>query len=218
MVAQAKTQRRQNTPSGSGIAVDFKTQTGYSISEQNTPRDFQNGLSTQGILHEDETMKAQLNREVEITLETALMLAPDTPVSELARQIYTTEPGLVAQVQKEWVIERFIWMLHRRRQRIKNQDQLILPGFELLPRRITFIDGSRGRLRGATLKELLEFRKALINQPIALQNKLIARMDRKLAALDRLIELVRSYSRKNPGINVAEVFTREAAKIQEGNG
>jgi len=162
-----------------------------------------------GILSEENTMKTALTRELEITLETALMLSPETPVSILAGKIYDSEPALVAQIQREWIVERLVWMLRRKRQRIKNQDQLILPGFQVLPRRLSMIDGTRLQLRSARLLELLEYRKLLVQ-----------RRDARIETLDKLIELVKAYAKekKDQRITVATVFALEAAKMQDGGG
>ena len=186
-------------------AVDFPLE-GVFCTGQNTPSEKLDDLSTRGILSEEDPMKTALRRELEITLESALMLSPDTPIPTLAARIYDNDRALIEQFQRDWIIERLTWMMYRRRQVSRNQDQMILPGFESLPRRLNMTDGKRVPLRRANLESLAEYRKVLL-----------ARRDRRLETLDRLIDLVRQYSKKkkDPGITVAEVFALEAEN--EGN-
>lgn len=143
-----------------------------------------------------------LKRDLEITLETALMLVEDgTPLQQLAERIYNAESQLMSQLQRPWMVERLVWMLSRKRQHIVSANQLRLPGFEDLPRRLTMKDGRRVALRNANLEQLKEFR-----------NVLLARRNKRLESLNRLIACVAEYEHKTPGITVGEVISLEIEK------
>lgn len=153
-----------------------------------------------------EQMTTSLKRDLEITLETALMLAgPDTPIPALAATIYDSEPTLMGEVGRIWIIERLTWMLYRRRTNVPSEKQLVLPGFTNLPRRMTLKDGSRPFLMQGTLKDLQEFREVLLKRRPA-----------RLRAVERLIELMGEYAKLRAGITVAEVMLAEAAKYKTG--
>jgi hypothetical protein len=150
------------------------------------------------------TLTKALSRELDITLESALMLAEDgTPIPALAERIYDAEPALVAQVQRPFVVERFTWMLYRRQQRAASGNQLPLPGYESLPRRIELKDRKRGALRAAGLQELLQYRQILV-----------VRRDKRLEVLDRLIELMRAYAKPGKTMSVADVMAQEMARLE----
>jgi hypothetical protein len=147
-------------------------------------------------------MTATLKRELEITLETALMLAePDTSIPALAERIYNSEPRLMAECQRVWALERITWMLYRRQQTATASRQLCLPGFENLPQRITLKNGTRRALRSATLPLLIEFRDVLSRRRTA-----------RFHAVERLITLVAEYDKTHPDITVGEVIGLEAMK------
>jgi len=152
-------------------------------------------------------LSATLSRELEVTIETALMLAePDITVPKLAERIYDSEPKLMAECQRLWALERIRWILYRKRQRIAAKNQLRLPGFENLPRLITMEDGRRRILKNATLDDLREYRAVLMK----------GRTD-KIEALDRLIALVSKHSKREKKrlITVEEAIAAER-KDQEG--
>jgi hypothetical protein len=132
------------------------------------------------------------------------MLAdPETPVPVLAQRVYDADPPLMAECQKHWALERIAWMLYRnrQRQRMKNHDQLRLPGFELLPRLVTLKDGTRKLIRYATLAELEQYRNVLGTKHKA-----------KIAELERLIALVKSFAgdRRNVTVDDALVAQEKA--------
>ncbi len=139
-----------------------------------------------------------LKRDLEITIETALMLVEEgTSLQRLAERIYDSEPHLMEQLRRPWMTDRLLWLLSRKRQHMASADQLALPGFEGLPRRLTLKDGRRVALRKANLKQLKEFRAAL------------TRRNKQLESLNRLIVRVAEYERKTPGITVGEVISLE---------
>lgn len=148
-------------------------------------------------------LKATLLRDLEITIESALMLSPDVPTAALAERIYDSDPELMERIQRTWVIERLVWMINRRRSRVSQGNQLPLPGFEKLPRRMVIKGGKRVALRYATVKQLRQYRGALWKK-----------RDSRIEVVDRLIELVAGYASEHPGITVEEVMQRELDKLQ----
>lgn len=149
-------------------------------------------------------MTAELTRELELTLETALLMAePETPVKTIAERLYDSERVLMEKIARSLVIERIVWMLYRKRQRFTAANQLCLPGFEGLPARITMKDGTRRALRSATLELLQEFREVLLKRKGA-----------RLLAVEKLITLVAEYDKTHPAITVGEVIALEIERTR----
>ena len=146
-------------------------------------------------------METDIARDLDITLETALMLSEGkSSVRKIAESIYESEAEMLEQFRHPWMVDRIVWMLKRRQSKIA-QGQLALPGFENLPRRITVKGGHRAALRFATLRELKEYRAILWKQE-----------DKRVKTLDRLIELVASYAVENPNIRAQEAMEMEAKR------
>ncbi len=164
---------------------------------------------------------AEVKLKLETAIETVLFMASKgTPLMELAKRIYADERELISQVQESWILDRLVWMLSRRRQAIPPVDsqeaesQLMLPGFERLPRRLT-IGGRRTALHLATLAQLKEYRNILLRQIIdAMKATKDPLEDPRIVALDKLIALVSRYAAKksNRSITVADVMIAEKAK------
>ena|SRR6202790_1322746 len=160
-----------------------------------------------------------LRQELETTLETTLLMASKgTPMLELAERVYESEPELMSKVQKLLVLDRLVWMISRIRQTIPSVDsgqaQLLLPGFDLLPRRLP-LRGRRVDLTRARLSELRKYRQILFSRFNERKAKIVAKdpsSDPKIAILDRLITLVSQYSAEKRGITVAAAMAAEKAK------
>jgi hypothetical protein len=153
-------------------------------------------------------MTAELIRELELTLEAALLMAePETSVRTIAERLYDSESVLMEKIGRSLVVERIVWMLYRKRQRFTAANQLCLPGFEGLPARITMKDGTRRALRSATLELLQEFREVLLK-----------RKGPRLRAVEKLIVLVSEYNQTFPGIVVGEVINLEIERTRRKNG
>jgi hypothetical protein len=161
---------------------------------------------------EQRRMEIEKAQELELALETALMMNPKTPIPILAERLYDSETDLVEFYRKPWMVDRFKWLLYRHKQRaaIKAQSQempgynLTLPGcegIEKLPIRITLKNGKRPELRSSTLAELKQFRAVLL-----------ARRDARIKVLDCLIALVAEYATQNQKITVADVIAAERKK------
>jgi hypothetical protein len=145
-----------------------------------------------------------LKQELDITLETALMLAePGTSIPVLADRLYDSERELIEKIQRPWIVERLTWLLYRKQRNIPVVGQLLLPGFPNLPRRMTLKDGRRPFLMQGNMKQVLEFRDVLLR-----------RRRSTLVAIEKLLVLMAPYAKERPGITVVEVLTAEREKQQ----
>ena len=148
------------------------------------------------------TLSATVQQELEITLETALMLAePGTSVPVLADRIYDSEPALVEKVKRSFIVKGFKWMLYRKQRHIPAENQLTFEGFPELPRRMTMKDGRRPFFMQGNLKQLQEFREVLLKRKGA-----------RLETVERLIILMTPYAEQRASISVAEVLLAERTK------
>lgn len=141
---------------------------------------------------------------LEIAVESALLLAaPATSIRDLAERIYQGEPRLMESFQRRWMVDHLVWLIRRRSKLVKPENQLRLPGFEKLPRRLTTQDGKRPRLGGATLPQLMDYRRYLVN-----------RRDPRVKQLDALIELMKRHAPRSPTMTVSEVMAAEQEKLE----
>lgn len=147
-------------------------------------------------------LKTGLKHDLEIAIEASIMLNPETAIVELAKRIYNSEPELMEQVKETLLIDRLIWMIGRKKQALAAAEQMPLPGFEDLPRRITFKDGRRAALRHADLDQMKAYRQLLAE-----------RQDKRLDAVDRLIVLMVEEQKRTRGrVTVADVIAAEKKK------
>ncbi len=152
------------------------------------------------------TLHATVKQELDITLETALMLAePGTSIPALADRLYDSEHELIEKIQRPWIVERLTWLLYRKQRNIPAAGQLLLPGFPNLPRRMTLKDGRRPFLMQGNMKQVQEFRDVLLR-----------RKRSTLAAIEKLLILMAPYAKERPGITVVEVLTAERQKQERG--
>ena|ERR1700679_2993935 len=147
-------------------------------------------------------LTATVKQELEITLETALMLAePGTSVPALAERVYDSEPELMEKIKRAWIVKGLKWMLYRKQRNVPADDQLTFPGFPKLPRRMTLKNGSRPFFMQGNFKQLTEFRDVLLK-----------RRGARLEIVERLIVLMAPYVEERAGITVAEVLLAERGK------
>ncbi len=121
----------------------------------------------------------------------------------IVERVYDSEPELMAEYQRQWSIDRMLWMIAKERRRKFIDDspevaaiQINLPGFEGLPQTIFLRNGRRQRLDYANATQ--------INEHIAM---LKARMERspKIAQFQAVLKIMRKYTDKQPDIVWAEV-------------
>jgi hypothetical protein len=134
----------------------------------------------------------------------------------IVERVYDSEPTLMAEYQREWSIDRMLWMIAKeRRERYMNHTpdavpvytQINLPGFEDLPQTIFLRNGRRYRLDLANVTQ--------INEHIAM---LKARMERagKIAKFQAMLKVMNPYSEVQPGISWGEVKDLELKKASGG--
>jgi len=152
-------------------------------------------------------LKDSLKKELATAIETSILLSPKSLSSmDLAKRILESEKQLVEQFQESWVLERLSWMVSRRITEIHriDENQYLLPGFERLPRRLA-IRGHRTFLRDANLDHLKSYREIL-------SQKQIRGWKAKMEPVDRLIDIIIPYDKKQHGITVAQVMAAEKDK------
>jgi hypothetical protein len=169
-------------------------------------------------------ISASLKHEIDVIIETTLMLAPKgVQIKELARRAYASERKIFDQAQETWVLDRIIWLLTRKRQTITSVDptnatseQYMLPGMERIPRRFTMRNGRRIARENAVLSEVREYRASLLNLITNQRNTLVAKdptKDPRIVALDKLIELMLRYAKPGKmGVTVGHVISAERKK------
>ncbi len=147
-----------------------------------------------------------VNRELEIVLETALMLAaPGTSVAAIANRIFDSERELMQQIQRPWILARLEWMLHRKKHDLPAEGQLTLPGMPRFPVRLTLKDGGRPAFMKSTFRQLKEYRGVLLK-----------RKSPRLRLVDRLLEIMRPYAKKDRKITAQDVILKERARSARG--
>jgi hypothetical protein len=120
---------------------------------------------------------------------------------QIAEKLYDSQPELMAQFTRDWVIEKLASLLrgHRAAERKASDPQLTL-GFAL-PRSIVLKDGNKVPAEDATLGKLTQYRAQIRK-----------RRPRLLESIDKAIVVMRKYARKKRGITWGEVVTLESAK------
>ncbi len=127
----------------------------------------------------------------------------------IVERIYDSEPALMAEYQRQWSIDRMLWMIAKeRRARYMSGSpevaaiQINLPGFEDLPQTIFLRNGRRQRLDYANVTQ--------INEHIAM---LKARMERspKIVQFEAMLKVMRKYSEDRPDIRWIDVKRLELA-------
>ncbi len=144
-------------------------------------------------------LTAALKRELELVLETAMMMAdPGVSLHTIAERVYDSEPALVEQIGRPLAIERFLWILKRRRAHTPSQNQMLLPGLPNLPQRIRLKNGKRPFLMQSNVKQLKQFRQVLLKRKGA-----------RLVIVEKLIDFMAPYAAKRSTITVAEVVAAQ---------
>jgi hypothetical protein len=164
---------------------------------------------------------AELQHEIDIILETTLMLAPKgAKLKDLAKSAYSSGRSVFDQAQESIMLDRIEWMLARKRQTITPVDpveppQYMLPGMERIPQRLTMRDGRRIARKNAILAQVREYRAALLAKITSERNTLVAKdptQDPRILALDRLIELMIQYGKPGKHVTVGDVMEAERKK------
>ena len=150
-------------------------------------------------------LKLSTYEELDLAITSAVDAAqPDETSRQIAEQFCEHRASLIAHFRSEWDIEKIAGLLRKKRAKIRreNDAQLKLEGmlgFERLPARIALKSGEKVARRDAHIGQLREQRALLYNAPV-----------RAIEELDRAIELMEKYTRREPKITWAEVVQREA--------
>lgn len=156
------------------------------------------------------TGKEKLDRKLARSIEDAIELAHigkrHVPAHAIAARIYDSEPDLVAEVQRQWVIERLTWMITRkRRERYRDGfgSQMVLPDpvFHGLPETVFLHNGKRPKLDNCRLPEIRDHLKLLRE-----------RFDHhpRVTQMEAVVELHRKWAATKPNITWGQAQRKEA--------
>jgi hypothetical protein len=163
------------------------------------------------------TMKLNLEKRLERVLDEAIELADlgdqRIPAHKIAERVFDSEIELVAELSRAWVIERFTWMISRRRRARWDQKwahhQLVLPDpvFHGLPKTVFLRNGKRPNLDRCTLGEtndhLKLLRERFKNHP-------------RVGQFEKVVELHQKWAAVQRNITWAEAKQREAESREAG--
>lgn len=149
--------------------------------------------------------EAKIDQIVIDALELADLGGIRVTTRAIAERVYDSEPELMKEMQRPWMVDRLIWMISRKR-RVRravhyDQAQMTLPGFEGLPKAIFLPNGQRMPLDNATTANVRDHIKML-----RARLKSIG----KIQLFESVVELMSGY--RTPMITWAEVKRRELAK------
>jgi hypothetical protein len=152
-------------------------------------------------------LEARVERILAEAIELADIGGIKVPVRSIADRVYDSEPDLMAELQRPWMVERLIWMISRkrrstRRNSVETEAQLPLPGFEDLPRTIFLPNGRRHRLDHANRTHIIEHIKMLKSR---------LSFHPKIEKMEAVLALMTKYSDTEPGITWGEVKRKEIA-------
>ena len=150
--------------------------------------------------------KLTVAEEFDVALKLAARDADSkTPSRLVAEDFYRSEPRLVEQFSRDWIIEKLTSLIGRQRTALRraNDPQMSL-GF-VVPKTIVVGEGERIAFGDATLRKLRLYRAKLWNEkrsdkPKAIQN------------LDQAIALLKRYASTEKGITYSEAVARELRK------
>ncbi len=149
-------------------------------------------------------LETRIGRVLKEAIELADIGGASTATIAIAGRIYDSEPELMTELQRPWMVDRLNWMIarmRRDRRRAKSaDDQLALPGFESLPRTIFLRDGARQKLDNANTTQVREHVKMLRSR---------LKHHAKIDQMEAVLELMRKHSHEKHGITWAEVKRKE---------
>ena len=157
------------------------------------------------------TTTADLGQRIQDVIKEALELADlggaRAPAVQIAQRIYASEPALMEEAGRIWILERLTWLILRRRSRqwTEPQDyvQLLLPEFPNEPKMIWLPGGERERFNSCSVKQVDAHIKML---------KARYAQGARVRRMEKVSELMHRYSLESPGITWFEVKQRELAR------
>lgn len=154
-------------------------------------------------------MDAVLSKQLQELIENALIAAaPDTPIKSLAKRLIDSNRELIDLLMEEWRVSYVARLVRAKQAQIAREQrtaQLMLPGFERLPGRITVSEGRRKPLEQATARQLREYLIVLRRR-----QKNNTQISQVLSLLQLLKKWQKKLKSKGYGLTVAEVMQREA--------
>lgn len=160
-------------------------------------------------------MVISLEKRLETVIDEAIELADlggrRVPAAKIAKRIVESEPELVRELAAVLALERFTWLIIRRRRAYRSEldsDQMLLadPIFQDLPKRIFVRSGQRPRMAYAVLADN-KFRLA------ALRDR--GKQSYEVRQQEAVVELHAKWDQRVPRIEWGDVLKREA-KEREG--
>jgi hypothetical protein len=159
-------------------------------------------------------MKRQTDIDNKITallteaIETADIGGITVSAQSIAERLYDSQPELMAELHRAWVVDRLVWIIGRKRRsewrkRPAAEAQLVLPGFAGLPTSIFLRDGSRKSLDDATFTDVREHIKML---------KARLKSSPRIHRMEAVLELMQKYAIEKPGITWENVKRLELSK------
>lgn len=154
--------------------------------------------------------RADLDKRVIAAIREALEFAQlgggRVIAEKLAVRVFESEPALMKELARPWLIERLAWMIRReRREQWANSSpkQMVLddPVFQGLPRSVFLRDGRRPTLEYCTVTDIEDHLKLLRQR---LKNH--ARINQ----MEAVAQLLHKWAAKYPGITWGNAQKREA--------
>ena len=146
-------------------------------------------------------LTAKIREAIEDAIEMSHFTKGLVSLSFIAEDVYDSNPGLMEEAKRPILIARIRRMIKAKRfdawaKSHRESDQLTLPGFETLPRRIVLPNGRRKLLDEATAKDvqahIIMLRKRFLNDP-------------KIQQMERVLKLIEKHNAEKPRITWAKV-------------
>jgi hypothetical protein len=156
----------------------------------------------------DLTLEAELNEALQVDIHTN-PTNEGLPPSSCAERFYDSHSALMERLKRPWLITRLTNMIKNGMRQgwskfeVEKQ-QLNLPGFETLPRRIFLSNGTRKLLDTVTIGEIRQHIKMLRHR---------FRNDPKIKQMEAVLALMGKYTSTKPRITWREVKQREVESL-----
>lgn len=152
------------------------------------------------------TLQERLVKVIDEAIELADLGGRRLPASKIAKRVFDAEPDLVKELSPALVLERFTWLIiRRRRERISewHPDQMLLddPIFRDLPKRIFVRNGERPRMKYVILADQ-KFRLAVLRER--------GKNSYEVRQQEAVVDLHSKWDRIVPRIEWGDVLKREA--------
>lgn len=161
-------------------------------------------------------MELKIETRIENILDEAIELATIgdqfVKAQKIAERVYASEPDLMAEVSRLWVIERLTWIITRRRRARWDQkysrNQMMLPDpiFQGLPKTVFLRNGERPKLMQTMLSQTEDHLKLLRER---------FKNDPRVRQFEAVVELLRKWTAVQRGITLEEAMRLEAQEREK---